>query len=157
MLFKNNSKNVFSKNIKEAETILGNQEGIQKLIANTIKVSDKWSKVLGKVSNIEQKRSGLISNLSILEYIPKACRMVEDYVNGNYREVPLSSVVASTAMFLYIISPLNVVLNTIPGLGWLDEIMGIPLVIYSIQKDIDKYWIWKCSAENEEYEDSVEV
>lgn len=148
IVFKNKRKGISGEYEKEAEKILEDQEKMQKLISKVFMLCDK-------LSNIPD--IGPINIGATLKYVPVACLMIKDYMNGDYREVPLASILTITGAFLYLVSPVNVISNMIPGVGVIDDILVVTYAIKAVCNDIDSYWIWKCSAENEEYEDSVEV
>lgn len=70
--------------------------------------------------------------------------MVVDYARGNYREVPLNTIIGATAALIYFLSPIDV-LPDVVGLGQLDDIAIIAFAVKSISHDLDKYKDWKAS------------
>lgn len=148
IIFKNKRKGISGKYEKEAEKILKDREKMQKLISKVLMLCDK-------LSNIPD--IGSIKIGTAFKYVPVACLMIKDYMNGDYRAVPLASILTITGAFLYLVSPVNIIPNTIPGVGVIDDVLVVTYAINAVCNDIESYWIWKCSTENEEYEDSVEV
>ncbi len=69
--------------------------------------------------------------------------MVVDYAKGNYREVPLNTIIGATAALIYFLSPIDVLPDVVAGLGQLDDIAIIAFAIKSISHDLDKYREWK--------------
>lgn len=71
--------------------------------------------------------------------------MVVDYARGNYREVPLNTIIGATAALIYFLSPIDVLPDVVAGLGQLDDIAVIAFAVKSISHDLDKYKDWKAS------------
>lgn len=69
--------------------------------------------------------------------------MVVDYAKGNYREVPLNTIIGATAALIYFLSPIDVLPDVVAGLGQLDDIAIIAFAVKSISHDLDKYREWK--------------
>ena len=69
--------------------------------------------------------------------------MVVDYAKGNYREVPLNTIIGATAALIYFLSPIDVLPDVVIGLGQLDDIAIIAFAVKSISHDLDKYRKWK--------------
>ena len=116
IVFKNKRKGISGEYEKEAEKILEDQEKMQKLISKVFMLCDK-------LSNIPD--IGPINIGATLKYVPVACLMIKDYMNGDYREVPLATILTITGAFLYLVSPVNVISNMIPGVGVIDDTLQL--------------------------------
>ncbi len=62
-----------------------------------------------------------------------------DYLSGTYRRLPTSTIWALMFALLYVASPVDVIPDVIPGLGWLDDAFVVGLVIRAIRKDLRRY------------------
>ena len=71
--------------------------------------------------------------------------MVVDYAKGNYREVPLNTIIGATAALIYFLSPIDVLPDVVASLGQLDDIAVIAFAVKSISHNLDKYKDWKAS------------
>ena len=71
--------------------------------------------------------------------------MIVDYAKGNYREVPLNTIIGATAALIYFLSPVDIIPDVVAGLGQLDDIAVIAFAVKSISHDLDKYKDWKAS------------
>lgn len=122
---------------KKAEKILRDKEKTQKLIDSVLKLCDKLSRlpVIGKV----------------FRELPLACMMVSDYIHGEYREVPLATIITLTAAFAYFISPLNLIPNVVPVVGCLDDALVFRLALQAARNDLEAYIEWK--MRQQEYSD----
>ncbi len=71
--------------------------------------------------------------------------MLKDYTNGTYKEVPRSTVLAGAFALLYVLNPFDLMPDFIPGIGYLDDMSMVALVIGSIRRDIASYTRWRRS------------
>ncbi len=71
--------------------------------------------------------------------------MLKDYTNGTYKEVPRSTVLAGAFALLYVLNPFDLMPDFIPGIGYLDDMSMVALVIGSIRRDISSYARWRRS------------
>lgn len=62
-----------------------------------------------------------------------------DYLSGDYRRLPTSTIWALMFALLYVASPVDVIPDVVPGLGWLDDAFVVGLVIRAIRKDLRRY------------------
>ncbi|MFO7768039.1 MAG: YkvA family protein [bacterium] len=62
-----------------------------------------------------------------------------DYLAGEYRRLPTSTIWALMFALVYVVSPVDVIPDVVPGLGWLDDAFVVGLVIRAIRKDLRKY------------------
>ena len=65
--------------------------------------------------------------------------MLKDFVTGNYREIPIRTILAITGTLLYILNPFDFIPDFIPGVGYLDDAGIIAVCLTAIKADIDKY------------------
>ncbi len=68
--------------------------------------------------------------------------MVKDYASGKYREVPEKSILAATVALLYILNPLDLIPDLMPGLGLIDDAAVLTMVVKAIQSDVQNYRSW---------------
>ena len=69
--------------------------------------------------------------------------LVRDYISGAYREIPYSSIIAAVAGILYFLSPIDFIPDFIPGIGLIDDVFVIGMVLKQIHSDLVKYERWK--------------
>jgi uncharacterized membrane protein YkvA (DUF1232 family) len=73
-------------------------------------------------------------------------RMVRDYVKGDYRGIQTSTMVSGVAVLLYVISPIDLVPDFIPLLGFLDDLALISWFIDKFKVEIAHYREWEATS-----------
>ena len=80
---------------------------------------------------------------NLLSDIPLLVSMVKSYINGEYKEIPYNSIVAVIATLLYVISPIDIIPDVIPVVGFTDDAMAVAFCIKMIHDDLEKYRNWR--------------
>jgi len=73
-------------------------------------------------------------------------RMVRDYVKRDYRGIQTSTIVSGVAVLLYVLSPLDLVPDFIPVLGFLDDLALISWFMDKFKVEIEHYRQWEAST-----------
>ena len=66
-------------------------------------------------------------------------KMLGDYLNGSYREVPFATIAAIVGALAYLICPIDVILDFLPVVGFLDDAAVIALCLKRVRADIAAY------------------
>lgn len=69
--------------------------------------------------------------------------ITKDYFNGNYKEVPFWSIAAIVAALLYILSPVDLIPDFIPVIGYVDDALVVGACLRMIETDLHRYKKWK--------------
>ena len=101
---------------------------------------------LGKEDEIKK----LFKRVNVLaKYCNDLCEIFEllrDRVAGVYRETPWTTIAALTGALIYVLSPIDLILDFIPGIGFLDDAIVIGLAIRLALPDLEKYRAWKTAC-----------
>ncbi len=81
-----------------------------------------------------------------MEHATVMLDMVKDYCRGSYREVPYWAISAISVALLYVLNPVDVILDVIPGIGFLDDAAVVAFCLKLIEREISKYQEWKAKA-----------
>ena len=99
--------------------------------------------VLGK----EQKAEDIVRHAGALrkywEDVKTFFSMVKDYAGGAYREVPFGTIAAIVGALAYLLSPIDVIPDFIPVLGYLDDAAVLALCLKLVQGDVEDYRQWQ--------------
>ncbi|MBF0431947.1 MAG: DUF1232 domain-containing protein [Fibrobacteria bacterium] len=108
------------------------------------KVKDKdIEKVVKKSSKL---KNTFITEGPFKEFVDDSILLVElvkDYWNGSYREIPYYSIIAVVAALIYVISPVDLIPDFIPVIGYMDDAAVVALCLKMIKNDLDDYRDWK--------------
>jgi uncharacterized membrane protein YkvA (DUF1232 family) len=100
------------------------------------KVVESSDELLAKV-----KSSSLLSRQ--LAKIKFLVMMLKDYWNGEYREVPWGIIASIVVVLIYILSPIDLIPDFIPGAGYIDDVGLLGFVWKFISYDVEKYCQWR--------------
>ncbi|MFV8225430.1 YkvA family protein [Christiangramia aquimixticola] len=102
---------------------------------------------VGRVINEEEKILNKFENKGKLKrYMDDAMllfSLVKDYARGDYREVPFNIIAAAGAALLYVLSPIDLIPDFIPVLGYLDDAAVVAFCLNLMEKDLITYKVWK--------------
>ena len=72
--------------------------------------------------------------------------MVWDWFMGNFDWSPSRLMVALVLGVAYLVSPIDIVPDTIPLAGWIDDLLVVTSVIRLARFDLERYRRWKSEA-----------
>lgn len=70
-------------------------------------------------------------------------RMVRNYITGDYRQIETSTIISGLAVLLYVLSPIDLVPDFIPVLGFLDDLSLVSWFLGKFQVEISHYREWE--------------
>lgn len=116
----------------------------EELKKTTKKITEEdFNKILSKRDEIEPKfnENGplgrFITDLKIL------FSLIKDYMSGAYREIPWWSIASVVAALLYVLSPIDLIPDFIPVVGFVDDALVVAACLRLIEQDLDNYKTWK--------------
>ena len=101
---------------------------------NFEKGNQKFKKL---ADNIPKPLIGLWEDLKTMIFI------LGDFITGKYRDIPWKTIAAITAAVAYFVSPVDIIPDIIPVLGFLDDALVLKLCLDFCREDIEKYREWK--------------
>lgn len=69
--------------------------------------------------------------------------LVKDYWHGKYRRIPYWTIAAIVVSLLYVLNPLDLIPDFIPGLGQVDDAAVVAACLLLVRQDLQKYKRWK--------------
>lgn len=70
-------------------------------------------------------------------------RLVRSYVTGEYRQVQTATIISGLAVLLYVLSPIDLIPDFIPVLGFLDDLSLVSWFVGKFQGEITRYREWE--------------
>ena len=88
-----------------------------------------------------------LNKYGIIRRLLACCRLlfplIKDYWRGRYRKVSSVSIIAFFITLFYIICPIDLLSDFVPGIGQIDDAVVFALFLYLVEKDLTKYYEWK--------------
>ncbi len=70
-------------------------------------------------------------------------RMIQAYIDGGYRKVPVKSLVSIAGAMLYFIQENDLIDDDTPFIGYMDDAAVIMLALKMVQSDLDDFVAWE--------------
>ena len=93
-------------------------------------------------------------NRSVLATIPGMLEMLKSYLNRDYREVPVATILGILAAVIYFVSPVDLLPDFIPFIGLVDDAGVIAFCISLFQYDLAAFEKWKQEKETAAFIDA---
>lgn len=78
-----------------------------------------------------------------LKYVKVMFSLLKDYIAGEYKDTPWSTIAAIVVALLYVYSPIDLIPDFIPFAGLVDDAFIIYLCLSLVENDLEKYQEWK--------------
>ncbi len=116
----------FRRLLVRASGIIGKPFLLYEVAKNSLEKANKDSSIKGMASE------GIAS-------VRRLIRLVKAYAKGDYREVSKKNVILTVASLLYFVSPLDLIPDAIPFVGFLDDITIIGYVLSMLGEELTKF------------------
>lgn len=121
----------------------------EQLITGARKVTeDDLRKVLDKRDEIERKFLEQGPLTRFIADIKLLFSCIQDYLKGEYREVPFWTIAAIVSALLYVISPVDLIPDFVPLIGYVDDALVIATCLAMVEHDLLIYKEWKKQQSN---------
>ena len=108
-------------------------ENAKRMFSSKEKVLETLDTAFKKSIDLENDKAEISS---LTEKVKLFILMIRSYVKGEYREVPFKSILLIFAGLVYFINPFDLVGDFIPGIGYIDDITLILLIMKSVEDDV---------------------
>ena len=86
-----------------------------------------------------------VKNVNAVNAIPRSFRMMRSIAQGEYKAIPVATIIAVLIGIAYIVLPADMIPDMIPFFGYVDDVSILALCLTLAQRDISAYEIWKDS------------
>ena len=120
------------------------EEAKEQVKAGADKVKNEdVEKVLNRQKEIEEKFKGNGPLGKFVEDVKILFSMVQDYWNKKYTEVPWWTIAAIVTALAYVLSPIDLIPDFIPVVGYVDDAAVVAACLALINTDLQTYKEWK--------------
>jgi len=102
---------------------------VERVLAQRVKIEDEF------------KAHGPLGRF--IEDVRIMLSLIQDYWNGSYRQAPWFTITAMVAAFIYVLSPVDLIPDFIPVLGYVDDAMVVAACLKLVEQDLHNYKDWK--------------
>lgn len=126
---------VVEKTRSRAEALAGDREKSMKLLSDAVAKARTQNSTTGPLGGIWQNFTALL-------------RLLQAYSRKEYTDIPWGSIVMVVIAIIYFVSPVDLVPDVIPVVGFVDDATVIAFVLRQIQGDLDKFTAWEAATKN---------
>jgi uncharacterized membrane protein YkvA (DUF1232 family) len=101
------------------------------------------NEVLRRQKEIEDKFKGNGPLGRFLADLKLLFSLIKDYISGSYRAVPFWSIAAIGGALLYVLSPVDLIPDFIPVIGYVDDALVVAACLALVEQDLFAYKEWK--------------
>lgn len=105
-----------------------------------LKDKDKLERMLQK---LEKKLNTIPLVGTSLSYVPLMISLVRAYIKGEYEEIPVASIISVIVALIYVLSPVDVIPDPIPGIGYIDDGVVVAGCLALVKTDLIDYKEWR--------------
>lgn len=110
--------------------------------------ADKSKKLLEEaVKKANQHQDARIPQTDFWSHLKAFFRMLKSYTTHQYTVIPWGSIVMITGAIIYFVTPVDLILDWIPLLGFIDDAAVVVFVIRQIRSDLDKFLEWEAGQD----------
>ena len=109
-----------------------------------IKDLNKWENFKKKIEEFLKKARKIPVLGGFVDDIITMVSLVDSYVKKEYMDIPVGTIVSIVAALIYLLSPIDLIPDVIPVIGYLDDAAVIMLVLgLGVNNDLNKYRGWQ--------------
>ncbi|GAC1385839.1 MAG: hypothetical protein NVS3B25_24480 [Hymenobacter sp.] len=111
-----------------------------KLLGRPFKVVTVLNEAADKLADKESKTNKF---RQLFDVALTLVRLVRSYVSGEYRDIATSTIVSGLAVLLYVLSPIDLIPDFIPVVGFLDDLSLVSWFVGKFHGEITKFRDWE--------------
>ena len=120
------AKETLVNGFEEAEILLQDEDKVERLLQR----AEKKLRTIPRVGDI-------------LATLPLFISLLRSYITKEYTDIPIGSVIALVSAVAYVVSPIDLIPDVIPGAGYLDDAAVVAACIKLVKTDVDEYVVWR--------------
>ena len=129
------NKDKFSEELAQKEL----EKGYKKA-EETLNDVDKMERFLQR---LEKKLKTIPVAGNKLADVPIMASLVRSYWKKEYTDIPIGSIISIISALLYFVSPIDIIPDSIPFLGYFDDATVIAVCWKLVESDVEEYQKWR--------------
>ena len=117
---------VLVSNFREAEEMLKDEDKMERFLQRLEKKLKKIPVAGNKLANV-----------------PIMISLVRSYIKKEYTDIPIGTIIAIISALIYFLSPIDIVPDSIPLLGYFDDAAVVAACWKLVESDVDEYIKWR--------------
>ena len=115
------------------------EEDIKNVDSDDVNYASKKGKT--KIDELDKNPPSVL--MKVWNDLKLMINLIIDYVKGDYTNVPWNTIAAITGAIIYFVSPIDVIPDFIPVVGYVDDLTVIKFTLDLVSEDLIKYKQWK--------------
>ena len=83
---------------------------------------------------------------AVIDDLRALIRLVVAYARGHYRQIPADALIIIIGGLIYVVSPVDLIPDAIPGVGFLDDATVIAWVIKTVRDELHLFREWEAGS-----------
>ena len=75
-------------------------------------------------------------------------RLIKAWLAGDYKDISTKSIVILIGAILYFLNPFDAIPDTIPVLGYVDDVAVVGWIVKTLKDEIEKFRVWESARAN---------
>lgn len=105
--------------------------------------AEELLKDVDKLERLEKKLKTIPIAGNKLAVLPTMISLVRNYMKKEYTDIPIGTVIAIISALIYFVSPIDIVPDSIPVIGYFDDAAVVGACWKLVESDIDEYERWR--------------
>ena len=111
-----------------------------KLLGKPFKIVTMLNEVADKLADQKSKDNKF---RQLFDTALTLVRLVRAYADGSYRQIKTSTIISGLAVLLYVLSPIDLIPDFIPVLGWLDDLSLVSWFVGKFSVELVNFRAWE--------------
>ena len=125
-------------------------ERSKKKAERAVKDPEKTAAIVAAALEKARKRRGKLSR--VWDDLQDLMQMIRAWARGEYKEVPWETLVLALGAVIYFLSPIDLIPDFIPIIGYLDDVTVVAFALSSIRDDLKLFRVWQMARAGTEVE-----
>jgi uncharacterized membrane protein YkvA (DUF1232 family) len=100
------------------------------------------------LEKVEKKLKAIPEIGDKLSHIPVFIQLLKSYFSNEYREIPMGTVLAIMSALVYFASPIDLIPDVIPIVGYADDAAVVVACLSLVDDDVKEFIEWRDSSKN---------